>query len=224
MTYKGKEIGHGKWPAIVAEDDWPRVMELLSRNPTPAERGRKHLLTGIAVCGRCGEKMRSIPGKGNNDGKDYSCPGCYLRRRMDKVDEVVTTVVIERLSQPDATSLLSAGASQTEVREAWGAVEGLRARLRRLTEVYAEGAISDDQLLSGTAALRPKLEAAEQKARSLATNPDLVDMAAGDVAAKWAAPSLERRRAVMDALMAVTVMPLGRGVRSVNADVESVPK
>jgi site-specific DNA recombinase len=222
LTYKGKEIGPGKWPAIVTEDAWRRAMERLGRNPAPTERARKHLLTGIAVCGRCGEKMRSIPGKGK--GKDYSCPGCYLRRRMETVDRVVEAVVIERLSQPDATAVLSDGASQAEVREAWDAVEALRARRRRLADIYAEGGISEDQLVTGTAKINPKLEAAEERARSLSGKPDLLDLTGDDVAAKWTAASLERKRAVIDSLMIVKIVPMGRGKRSASAGVEVVPK
>src|SRR5829696_7662756 len=59
-TYKGEIVGPAQWPAIVPEETWSAAHGLLSdphrhRNDSTA---RRWLLGGLALCGRCGGRVR----------------------------------------------------------------------------------------------------------------------------------------------------------------------
>lgn len=97
------------WPALVELEAWNEACAVLSSPDrfTRAQRGapRKWLLTyGIGVCDVCAGPLR---GKTMKDGPRYTrltyqCDrlGC-VSRSMTKVDELVTSMLFERLSRPD---------------------------------------------------------------------------------------------------------------------------
>jgi site-specific DNA recombinase len=93
-----------------------------------------------------------------------------------------------------------------------GEAVALRARLDGLAVSWADGALTDSQLRTMTERLRQRLGEVEARMTASSRAPVLAGLAgAADVAAKWAALPLDRRRAVVDALMTVTILPTGRG-------------
>jgi hypothetical protein len=118
--YQGKIIGSSTSEAIIDKGTYERLIELLtdpSRRSNNVGPGFKYLLSGLAVCGRCGGQMRRQMGRTAGylaDGTpkrqpaSYACAECFrVRRQQEPVDALVTEVLIARLSAPDAAGLFS---------------------------------------------------------------------------------------------------------------------
>jgi hypothetical protein len=86
----------------------------------------------------------------------------------------------------------------------------LRRRLDDAAEDYSVGLIDREQLRRITASLRPRIEEAEA-ARAAARGPSTPELAelvgADDVRALWESFDVHQRRAVMQELLEVVIMP-----------------
>ena len=217
--HHGEVVGHGKWEPILPPDRFHQVEAILSnpaRRTTPGRNGRVHLLSVLARCGVCDGPVvvaKSKPYKGQSK-PIYRCRSTHVVRDQASVDDLVTRVIIGRLSLPDAAELLVESDRADEAAVAAGRVQELQDRLNDAAEAYAAGAVTLAQLTTINAAVRPKLDEAQvaaaspNRARVLG---DLVD--ATDPAAVWEQLTPERRRAVVDLLVEVRIMPTGKGRR-----------
>ena len=218
--------GPVRWEPIVTEDEHRRLVALLTdparRTNVNAPRYR-YLLGGIVRCGRCAERghgpdgagtrLRAVVGGGQ---RRYVCPRCYLGRDLDRVDDLVTRVVVGRLAKPDALAAVARHAADDgAVRGLTDRRDALRAKLALADDDYADDKITREQHLRITQRTRPKLDEVEAalRAATRAGGVDLSDLARPDVAQVWKKVTLERRRAVIDALVTVTVLPVGSGAR-----------
>ncbi len=122
--------------------------------------------------------------------------------------------MISRLSQPDAADLLLVG-DGPNLEALHEEAAALRARLGELADLFADGAITGAQLARGTDRAREALQAVEEQLADAGRVSALGDLVtAGDVRSVWDGLDLDRRRAVIDALMAITLHPPGRGART----------
>jgi Recombinase len=73
---RGRVIRTGNWPAIVPEDIWRGVVDILAdpKRHTRRSRARKHPLSGLALCGVCGNRLGSSVN--SHGGLIYLCKGC----------------------------------------------------------------------------------------------------------------------------------------------------
>jgi hypothetical protein len=165
------------------------------------------LLTGIAVCGVCGNTMRHSLTRGI---PSYRCSGSSCTsRRQDATDEFVTGVIAERLQRDDARDLLAGGAPHgDELPALRRQVTGLEARLDALA---ADTGLSERMLAKRAAALETELHDAQARLDSLnAANATAAPLAAvagaRDPAAAFLEADLVVRRAVVQALVEVTFL------------------
>ncbi|KRA11481.1 hypothetical protein ASD61_05220 [Leifsonia sp. Root60] len=214
-AHLGEIVADAEWPALVDESTW-RAAEAVLTNPErfTGKSTARYLLSGLAVCGVCGATAHA-GGNARRGIRAYRCSGSagHFARRAEPVEDFVGTVVVARLSQPDARELLSErdhpdlGALRDEA-------NGARARLDALAVDFADGALTSSQLRAATSRLRDRLAAIEAEladaGRTDVLGP-LVD--AEDVAQAWNGLSVARQRAVITALMRVTLHPPGRGTR-----------
>ena len=215
--HQGQIIGKGTWEALIDRDVYDRVVAILSdptRRTSPASSAIKYLLSGIARCGVCGGPMRVlVVGKDGREQDSYVCQEKYHVRRMrEPVEDLVTEIVLERLSQPDARKLLTAGddTATQALREQAAAV---RARLDSAADAYADGTIDGQQLTRITAKLRPDAERLDQLVKAASTAPDLEDIAGPDIRKRWASIPLSRQRAVIQLLLCIEILPMSAGSR-----------
>lgn len=72
----------GRHPAIINEDDWKKVQQLMQENSIPkTQRGNtvKNPLSGLIVCGNCGNRLVRKPYKnGAQDSLLCVTPGCKM--------------------------------------------------------------------------------------------------------------------------------------------------
>ncbi|WP_433787202.1 recombinase family protein [Actinomycetospora sp. CA-101289] len=214
-AHLGEEVGPALWPALVDVETFRAACAVLAdpgRNTGGMGRAHRQLLTGIGLCGVCGA---TVHGGGASHGKPvYRCTvSSHLSRLRDPVDDFVTRVIVGRLGRADAVDLLvdhdrpDAGALRDEAAM-------LRARLDSLATEFADGELTASQLRTATERLRARL-AEVQTAQAEAGRASILSplVAADDVAAAWDALDVDRRRAVIDALVVVRLHPPGRGTR-----------
>jgi site-specific DNA recombinase len=227
----GLRVHHGE-PAF--QGDWPPILDRMtvdavrgvlsdpSRRSEKRNHGRRtHLLTGLSAarCAECDDMLRVEHVHGR-----YSlrCRRGCVSRREEWVDEFVCRLIVERLSQADATELMRSSQDDDSSRAATEA-EHLRAKLSQTADDYAADLIDRATYLRTIARTRERLTLAEQKAavrRRPAVLAGLVDTS--DVVGTWNELDLDRKRAVIDVLLILRLLPAGRGNRRLQFDPDSV--
>lgn len=216
-VHQGQIVGTADWPPLISQSDQARLAEVFAN---PARRkahapGRyRHLLTGIVKCSECGHNLQV----GINRGcASYRClqKDCYkVARAKERVDFLVTEIVIRRLSMDDARDLLKPD-DEGQLQRAADEAALLRSRLSEATTAAATGKITFDLLGHIEKEIRPQLADAERRAKpSLPPGPvhDLVT--ADDVRLAWSSLSLEQQRAVVSTLLdRIVVEPAGKNAR-----------
>ncbi|GAA3211152.1 recombinase family protein [Microbacterium terregens] len=234
-VHRGHVVGEFDFelhPAILDRSTYDRLTALFD-DPTRSASSRvghppKHLLSGIAWCGRCGATLggRMVrlapwtpkPGQKSKPVKAaYACGTCHKVRRLQApVDELVTEWLLQRLERDDTADLLTTGDPEA-VRQAREAVDAVTARLASAADLFAAGSIDGNQLARITAAGRAEREKLET--RLTAALPTVLPSGAvgSGARAAWADFDIHRRRLIISTLMRVTILPTGPG-RSFDPD------
>jgi DNA invertase Pin-like site-specific DNA recombinase len=218
VTYRGDLVSaEGAWDPIFDRETHERLVAALTdpARRTSADTRVKYLLSGIAVCGRCGGPMFASPatGSGGRRWMIYRCREQHLARRLDLVDEVVTETILARLSQPDAIGAISPDPGEDEA-QIVDEVARVRERLDGLGDLYAEGALTAAGLRDASAKLKARMADLQQRLSSAGGHEQVVALATSDdMRARWVALPLRHKRAVINALSVVTILPVTRGAR-----------
>jgi site-specific DNA recombinase len=217
-VHRGEVVGEGTWPPILDRTLWEQVRAVLAdpARRTSTSSSAVHLLSGLARCGVCGGSMRASL---NRQTPSYRCAerGCVSRNRTD-VDAFVEGLVLRRLARPDAVDLLAP--RDDSARRAIAEAAELRAKLDNAADDHADGKIDRGQLLRITERLRPRLEAAQDRARNIDNGALLGDVVqARDPRTVWEKLPLTRQRAIIDLLLTVRVMPAYSGPSRKGQDV-----
>ncbi|MCS3844796.1 recombinase family protein [Microbacterium sp. AK031] len=223
-THRGKVVGNfdpKAHPAILNEDVHTRLEALLT-DPSRAQgtggRTPVHLLSGLAVCGRCGGRIKRLPGWTPKPGQKskpvkaaYACGDCHkVRRIQEPVDQFVTEVILRRLEQPDAGQLFSQG-DEGAAQEARNAIEVIDARLATAADQFAEGVLTGDQLRRITERLRADRTAHERTVSESMPARVPVNVVGPQARQTWAALHIDSQRAIIDTLAEVVIDPQGSG-------------
>jgi site-specific DNA recombinase len=199
------------WPAIIKEADYYLLVALYAsperdkfRNPKTI----KHLGGGLYRCGRCGGRMRVVVHAGRPN--RYDCRECHrVSRHQRPVDELIEAVVIARLSKPDVLVALSQS-EQSEVATARDEVVRLQAKLAQARQLVDEDRLSLESLADLEARTLPRLRAAQQAAQPRDIPAAVAEVAGEQASHRWAAIPITARRAILDVLMEVTILPTER--------------
>ena len=228
-THRGNVVGEfdaAAHPAILDRDTHDRLVALFD-DPTRASSSRvghppKHLLSGIAVCGLCGDtlggRMKRLPGWNPKPGQKskpvkpaYACGTCHKVRRLQKpVDELVTEVLLRRLEREDAADLFTPGDPES-VADLRSSIAAVTARLASAADMFSAGTIDADQLTRITAAGRTDREQLEQRLKEALPQALPADAIGPGAREAWARYDIERKRLILSTLMRVTVLPAGSG-------------
>lgn len=218
-VFRGERLGPGEWEPLVDVDVFEQAQAILNTPGRFHTRGTapRYLLSGIALCGKCGGKLRPKIAKSYNRAPAYTCPDCTkLTRVMEPVDTVVSAVIVARL---ESLNLDLAETDPGEHQAAISARDALTARLDTAADEYAAGNINARQLARITETLEADLVTAERRVLDTSPNPALVNAAGEGAAAAWEASPLEQRRSIIRALCDVTVLPSGPGQKFKPEDV-----
>lgn len=225
VVYKGEIVNEsGAWQPIVSEETWRAVTGILNDPSRKPPKGVRSLLGGLAKCS-CGNVIQGCP-------TTLHVPGyrCQPSTREDRsvthvataaaaVDEYVETAVIGILSKPDAVSLFVRESSTTDIAGLQERKLAIRTRLDQLAADYAAGIIERSALIAATERGRQEVASMDaQLAEAGRGNVFEGLIGTGDVQAVWKALDSSRKRAVISAMMSVTLSPVGRGKRALKVE------
>ncbi|MET4588859.1 recombinase family protein [Arthrobacter sp. 754] len=217
-THAGQIIGKGEWEPIISQDTYDQAMAVLTAPGRRHQRGiePKHLLSGIALCGRCGGTMRPNMHKPLPDGthrrSNYACSDCMkLTRKMEPVDEVVEAVMIARLSRPDVLAHLSE--KPDDLAAAASSRDAILARMDTAADDYADGTITARQMARMNERLKASLAEAEAQVTKYQPVRILDGMTGENAAVAWGSTTINRKREIIRQLATVTILPSGPGIR-----------
>ena len=181
---------------------------------------RRHLLTGVLQCGKCGDHLSgqwAMQATGGPKAHSivHGCKGCRgVSIRAEHVEPLIYRVVSGRLAMPDAVDLLKAELHDTAKTEALRLeAETPLARLDEIADERADGLLIGKQAQRATERINGKLakiERRQQDQEKLRVF-DGIPLGKPEAADAVARLSPDRFRAVLDVLMTVTVMPVGKG-------------
>lgn len=147
----------------------------------------------------------------------YRCRSTkHFVREATELDKYVTRMAIARLSRADAADLLLPPRAAEEAQEDLAATaNALRGKLDGYTEDYDADRITRQQMLDGTALTRKRLEKIEDKMAARARTSVLASLPLGtpEIEEQWPGYHLDKQRAIISAIMTVTVHPARRGRR-----------
>ncbi|WP_378734858.1 recombinase family protein [Nocardia brasiliensis] len=226
-SYRGVIVGKGAWPALVSEDQW-RAVQAMLMNPERRTNAKgaavRWLGSGIFNCGGCNEyalSVSAIHGRRKvyrcNSVRERRMPGeIHVARDMLRLDEYVEFTVVERLSRGDLVELFMPKSSAVDVNGLRLELAGAKARLDDLSSLFADDRISAAQLATGSEKLRVRVDELERDLADIAQVGPLAEFATvADVERHWFGTqpnrsdglSLMKRRAIIDELVTVTILP-----------------
>lgn len=209
--YCGQVTGKaGQWEAIVSEATFDGVHARLTdprRITNRVGTDRKHLGSGLYLCGVCGGLLRS------HSGGRYRCPaGGHITRVGASIDTFVRGVIRARLARADVRDLLAVPDTDAAKRLT-AQISALRVRLGKIEADYDADLIDGRRYAVATEKVQAELTLAETTRARTAGGEGLGSvLAAADPAAAFDSSPLGVQRAVVDALvLAVTLLPAQRG-------------
>jgi site-specific DNA recombinase len=213
VTEKVMEQVKGVWPAIIDVATHEGLVALLSdKNRRPeVSFEKRHMLSGIAICGRCGQRLYAVyPRK--EGGMTYACrPSSHVARAGEPLNNYVEAVVLEWFSKPSTRKKLTAlltGGNDVDVAALRTQRNALQARMDGLVRMHVAGDIDDSGLRAGTAEHRSRREVIDNMiATATRRSPAGAMWAADDPHAYWESCSPDLRGKIVDQVMTVTVLP-----------------
>lgn len=214
-SYRGQVIGKSEFPAIVTEDEWQTASAIVKdpKRRSAFENKVKHLLAGTMLCGTCGGAMQisSRARSGTINRHYYKCTTSgkgHAFQTAAPVEELVSAVVVRRLEDPEFIERVARQDAAPELNELQHQILVLRRRLDESANSFASGAITAGQLETITARVTSELDAATARMAQLGHGSPFPAPGTVDTAAWWEHATVEKKRAVIDALMTLTVMPV----------------
>lgn len=228
-------IGRGKWQPVLDPEVWQAVWAHLTN---PARKTNlvgstpRHLLSGIARCGKCGEPLycRRKPYKKKADKERkrvYYCKesgGGHPTRIAEPLERYIADLVLSRLSASDIVGELASGVDSDRRGELTTTRDMLRGRMADLEQQATLGNVSMEQFGRMNRALTDQLEAIDAELVELAGAGGVLAELAGvaDVRAWWVTATLELKRELIRALMAITVEVTPRAQNKFNPEYVTV--
>jgi site-specific DNA recombinase len=222
VVYQGQVLEGvaAAWPPILAREVWEALTAVLTdpnRRTTPGNTPR-WLGSLIYRCGHPACVDRDPPStlrvgtSGKRPQPAYRCfTHAHLTRVAIPLDAYISSVICERLSRPDAIELLEVRQPVVDTGQLATQANALRARINEAKDLWESGVLSAADLKSRNARLSEQLAEVQAQLRSAAGHSPVADLAGRpDAAEVWAELDLGRRRAILNALMIVYVMPLAK--------------
>lgn len=218
-VYRGQETGkRGAWTPIVTDEQYDATQSLLrdTRRRTQVTTERKHLGSGLYLCGVCEQPVSAW------SGDRYRCrPGAHVNRSQRPVDDFVEAVLRERLSRPDLAGLLSQHQADTAPHLA--EIDRQKRLLRRAEADYKAELIDGPLYKVTRDEASAALRAAEDALAAIASGSAAASvLGSPDPASAYTESDLMTRRAVLDLLATVRLYPGHRYSRTFDPETVSV--
>lgn len=178
-VYHGFYYGvDGMTPPYITKEEFQRIQGMRHRVTRKSPKNQVYLFSGLVVCGDCGARMG---GRKQTRGKTpfYNCPGHYIKRTdcrnktniSESIIEGYLTSQIERKMEEYKIEVARL-AEERGKKDYKSAIAALKARSKRLTDLYLNDLISIEDCKSGCAEIEGKIKALEEEAAQMHA-PDL---------------------------------------------------
>lgn len=215
-VHQGQVIGTAVWEPILTEDQGARLRRLLL---DPARRtnrsARRYLLTGLLVCGKCGNRLNSAPrGEtrryGCRTGPDArGCGGVYIYAQM--LEEFIAEAVLYRLDSPEMHQTMMGSPDQSgETALLADSIQSDASRLEDLAAMWADGEITRPEWVKARKRIEERLDADRRTFARLTQREAVVDYLGrgAELRAHWEDLNLSRQVAIVKAVLNhVTILP-----------------
>lgn len=202
---RSRIIGPASWPPIVERDTWEALVALLTDSSRLTHRGVSLKLVGSFLyrC-ECGELVRS--GGQRADGQPrYACASNHMSRLAKPVDDLVLDAVARVLVRDNVT-LLSPAADVAPLR---GRLVVLRARAEEIASMFGDpdAGMSATQFRISNERIQQEIRTTEAEIGRNTSSSILAGIAdASDPEAAFHAVDIDRKRAIISALVNVTLL------------------
>lgn len=212
-AYRGEVRGRGKWEPLIPEETWRAARAILkdgSRAPNhTGSTARRWLLAGLARCGVCDDGTTVRVNYRDRGDRQYTCRAhAHLWRKAQPIDDLIETSMILWATSKGAREFLV-----DDRRPDYAALKDeaglLRRRLVQMSEAFADGALTFEQLRAGTERATARIDAIDEELAHVARSAALADLVRADVGEAeraWRAMSLDRQRRAIDLVMTVTIL------------------
>ncbi|WP_158642431.1 recombinase family protein [Actinomadura sp. WAC 06369] len=228
-VYRGKIVKRNAFPAIIPEDV---RQALITKFADPARKTSpgntpKWLGSLIYRCGKC-DNGAVLTVRRNKQGTPLYQHNGHCQWPAEELDQVVSDVIVERLSRKDAAGLIAPKTQAADIAAMREEIVTLEARKTSAARMFARGALDEAGLEEVNATADADLADVRAKLdEATSTNPLAPFAASTDVRATWEGLSLGRKREVLRYLLRVTPGMRGRGVRHVDTsriDIRRAPR
>lgn len=215
------------WPPLMETDTYFQVCAVLEapERRTSLSVAAVHLLSGIARCAVCGDRVtaqKSRRGAKRKSGGDqakytvYRCARSHVSKSEPHVDAVVEMHVLDFLTDPTIRAQFLADGTDV-TRNALEVIAGAQARQAELSAMWDAGNLSGMQFAAMNRTQLDRIAEAERilgQRRDRTVYDELLRVSAAEVEAAWVALPIDRSRAIVSALFDITLHPAtarGRG-------------
>jgi site-specific DNA recombinase len=225
LEHCGKIVARNAWEAIIPEDVYDSLMDVLadpSRRTNPG-RAPQWLGSGIYRCWGCERPSLRVSGTTKRV-RTYRCDGAvpplagrhHVARVAVELDEYVETFLAAYLSRREHRDLFAMPEPTVDVKALRAERIALRARLKKQAAWHAIGDLSDDEFLAGRRHGQARLDQIQRDLASVPSGSPLQWLVeADDIVEAWFGKgpdridglSLERRRVTLNAVARITVLP-----------------
>jgi DNA invertase Pin-like site-specific DNA recombinase len=216
--HRGEIVAEATWPAIITPEQTARIRAMLDDPARQAARpARSYLLKGLLRCGHCDAVLVSRP---RDDGaRRYVCAtgpqfvGCGRTYVLaEPVEQLVTNGALHRLDAPELARALNGERDRRAEDEHVARADEITAKLDELAAAYAEDAITMREWMTAREPLQRQLDTARRRiARDSRATVLAEHVGGGDALRKrWGDLSLDRRRAIITAVLSHAVAGPGR--------------
>lgn len=209
----------GDWQPILEVEEWEALQNALdslaSRGvrdiETPIASGRKHLLSGICVCGKCGVRMigKKVRGLQMYGCRPKDMGGCNgVSRNKDRVDRLILSLVIAALENDNVSGSPRKG-RRLRSPQPDTSIEQRKATLRT---AWSNGQISDDDFFATMSELNARSSAAVAAASVASRVRRLPNRATAARELRDEDVPMERKRAIISSYIEkIIINPSTRG-------------
>lgn len=221
-VHRKKVAGKAAWPPLVSEETFHQLESYLTdsgrSNSVPV--GRVHLLTGLARCFYCDRPIttRSTSSRKRGQLQNYHCSECAWYRQIAPLDLYVEQVMVSLLEhyreEPDEVSP-----------EVLQAVQQLRDKIEATRIAFEDDdAMTPQQLRETLRNMRRRLEVEEAKLVPSRRHLIVQDASGPNAARAWDGLSIDRKRAIINAMVEVRILRGVSGRPFHDSTVQILPK
>jgi DNA invertase Pin-like site-specific DNA recombinase len=215
-THKGVIVGTAAWPAIVADEAlWRNVEKILSadgRQTNQKGNAPRWLGSGLYLCA-CGARSMRASVTGGSKRYTYRCANshdkttAHVTRDAVALDAFVAQLIVERLARPGTIEQLTRHDDIVDVTALRVELAAIGADKDKAAALFADGTLDAGQLATITKRHNQRAATiADTLARAGWRSP-LDALAHGDIAAAWTQLPLASRRAILQVVADIHVLP-----------------